>query len=119
MSAIARTDTSVLGRWWWTVDRWLILALGALIFCGVILAMAASPAVASRIGVEPYHFVKRQLLLLPVAILLMGKSAGDIAFYAYIVPFLVSTAGGAIIAGALLAALSRAGALRAMQASLS
>ena len=55
----------------------------------------------------------------PVAILLMGKNAGDIAFYAYIVPFLVSTAGGAIIAGALLAALSRAGALRAMQASLS
>ena len=52
-------------------------------------------------------------------VLLMGKSAGDIAFYAYIVPFLVSTAGGAIIAGALLAALSRAGALRAMQASLS
>ena len=50
---------------------------------------------------------------------LMGKSAGDIAFYAYIVPFLVSTAGGAIIAGALLGALSRAGALRAMQASLS
>ena len=49
----------------------------------------------------------------------MGKSAGDIAFYAYIVPFLVSTAGGAIIAGALLATLSRAGALRAMQASLS
>ena len=36
-----------------------------------------------------------------------------------LVPFLVSTAGGAIIAGALLAALSRAGALRAMQASLS
>ena len=55
----------------------------------------------------------------PVAICLMGKSAGDIAFYAYIVPFLVSTAGGAIIAGALLGALSRAGALRAMQASLS
>ena len=35
----------------------------------------------------------------PVAILLMGKSAGDIAFYAYIIPFLVSTAGGAVIAG--------------------
>ena len=43
----------------------------------------------------------------PVAILLMGKSAGDIAFYAYIVPFLVSTAGGAVIAGVLLAALQR------------
>ena len=55
----------------------------------------------------------------PVAILLMGKSAGDIAFYAYIVPFLVSTAGGAVIAGVLLAALQRSGALHSMQASLS
>ena len=55
----------------------------------------------------------------PVAILLMGKSAGDIAFYAYIVPFLVSTAGGAVIAGVLLAALQRSGALHSMQTSLS
>ena len=54
----------------------------------------------------------------PVAILLMGKSAGDIAFYAYIVPFLVSTAGGAVIAGVLLFSLQRSGALRSMQASL-
>ena len=54
----------------------------------------------------------------PVAILLMGKSAGDIAFYAYIIPFLVSTAGGAVIAGVLLFSLQRSGALRSMQASL-
>ena len=55
----------------------------------------------------------------PVAILLMGKSAGDIAFYAYIIPFLVSTAGGAVIAGVLLFSLQRSGALHSMQASLS
>ena len=55
----------------------------------------------------------------PVAILLMGKSAGDIAFYAYIVPFLVSTAGGAVIAGVLLFSLQRSGALRSMQITLS
>ena len=54
----------------------------------------------------------------PVAIFLMGKSAGDIAFYAYIVPFLVSTAGGAVIAGVVLAALERSGALHSMQVSL-
>ena len=54
----------------------------------------------------------------PVAILLMGKSAGDIAFYAYIIPFLVSTAGGAIIAGVLLFSLQRSGALHSMQTSL-
>ena len=55
----------------------------------------------------------------PVAILLMGKSAGDFAFYAYIVPFLVSAAGGAVIAGVLLAALQRSGALHSIQTSLS
>ena len=55
----------------------------------------------------------------PVAVLFMNVSAAAIAFYAYIVPFLVSTAGGAIIAGVLLAALQRSGALRSMQTSLS
>jgi cell division protein FtsW len=71
MSIIARTDTSVLGRWWWTVDRLTLLALGALIFCGIILTMAASPPVAARLGVDQYHFVKRQVMVLPVAVGLM------------------------------------------------
>lgn len=48
----------------------------------------------------------------PIAILFMGKSAGDVAFYAYIVPFLVSTVAGSIIAGVCLAALERTGALK-------
>ncbi len=43
----------------------------------------------------------------PVAVFLMGKAAGDIAFYAYIVPFLVSTVGGSIIAGVVLIALEK------------
>ena len=25
--SIARTDNSTLGRWWWTIDRWTLLAL--------------------------------------------------------------------------------------------
>lgn len=48
----------------------------------------------------------------PVAILLMGVGAGDVAFYAYIVPFFVSTAGGAILSGMLLGALKKTGALK-------
>ena len=47
------------------------------------------------------------------AVFLLGKTA---AVYAYIGPFLVSTAGGAIIAGAVLFALKRSGGLNAMQA---
>ena len=54
----------------------------------------------------------------PVAILLMGKSAGDIAFYAYIFPFFVSTMGGAVLSGVLVYALARAGVLAYMQAKL-
>lgn len=41
----------------------------------------------------------------PVAVLLMGKSAADIAFYTYILPFFASTAGGTIIACIILARL--------------
>ena len=43
----------------------------------------------------------------PIAILFMGQSAGTIAFYAYVVPFLVSTAGGAILSGIVLGAFSK------------
>ncbi len=43
----------------------------------------------------------------PVAVFLMGVNAGNIAFYAYIVPFLISTAGGALISAVLLGALRK------------
>lgn len=63
-----RTDTSVLGRWWWTVDRWLLAATMLLIVIGVILLMAAGPAAAARIGADPFHFVRRQFLFLPLTV---------------------------------------------------
>jgi cell division protein FtsW len=69
--SFARTDRSVVGRWWWTVDRWSLAAIGLLIGAGVVLTLAASPAVAERIGYESFHFVRRQLVFLPPAILLM------------------------------------------------
>jgi energy coupling factor transporter S component ThiW len=48
----------------------------------------------------------------PVAILFMGKNAADIAFYAYIVPFLISTVGGAILSAILLTALFKTGVVK-------
>ena len=48
----------------------------------------------------------------PIAIAFMGKQAGDIAFYAYIIPFLISTAVGAVIAGVLVTMLQKTGALK-------
>jgi cell division protein FtsW len=71
MTGFSRTDRSVVGRWWWTVDRWTLTAVLAIIGVGAMLILAASPAVATRIGLDSFHFVKRQLLIIPVAVLVM------------------------------------------------
>ncbi len=72
MSAVARTDTSTIGRWWWTVDRWMLVAIGALAFAGGVMALAASPAVAERLGLDTYYFATRQLVFLPLGLAAMA-----------------------------------------------
>lgn len=47
----------------------------------------------------------------PVAVFFMGKGAGELAFYAYVFPFFVSTAGGAVLSAVLLEALKKTGVL--------
>ena len=64
MIDFARTDTSIIGRWWWTVDRWTIAAVMSLIGFGMVLIFAASPAVAERIGLDSFYFVRHQLAYL-------------------------------------------------------
>lgn len=54
----------------------------------------------------------------PVAVLFMNVSAAAVAFYAYIIPFLISTVAGSVLAGILVAALKRTGALKTMGAAL-
>ena len=71
MSTFARTDRSTIAQWWWTIDRWSILALLVLIGFGSLLVMAASPAVAERIGTDGLHFVRRYFAVLPAAMALM------------------------------------------------
>ncbi len=71
MLTFARTDTSIVGRWWWTVDRWMLLAIGLLVLLGAILTLAASPAVAERLGLDYFHFVGRQFIFLGPAIAAM------------------------------------------------
>ncbi|NQV60038.1 MAG: putative lipid II flippase FtsW [Alphaproteobacteria bacterium] len=68
MISFARTDTSIVGRWWWTVDRWTLLAVALLIAIGTLLTLAASPAVAERLQLESQHFVLRQAIFLPMAV---------------------------------------------------
>ncbi|HLY47285.1 MAG TPA: putative lipid II flippase FtsW [Stellaceae bacterium] len=67
----ARIDQRPVARWWWTVDRWSLGALILLIGFGSVMSMAASPAVAVRLGYAPLHFVDRQLMAVPLALLVM------------------------------------------------
>jgi len=71
MSTFTRTDTSVVSRWWWTIDRLTLMSVVVIAALGAILVIAASPAVADRIGLEEFHFVRRHFVWLPMALLMM------------------------------------------------
>ena len=44
---VSRTDTSILGRWWWGVDRWTMAALFSLVVMGCIMALATGQRAAA------------------------------------------------------------------------
>lgn len=69
--AIARSDQSLIGRWWWTVDRWSLFAIGLIIGMGIFLIQAATPAVALKHGWDEYYFVTHHIMLLVPAIGIM------------------------------------------------
>ena len=124
----------LLGPWWGVGVAFVASLLRNLLGLGSLMAFPGSMFGALLCGLV-YHKTKNLLATVagevfgtsvlgglcawPVAIFLMGKSAGDIAFYAYIVPFLISTGVGAVIAGILVLSLQRSGVLRSMQSSLS
>ena len=123
----------LLGPWYGVAVAVVASLLRNLLGLGSLMAFPGSMCGALLCGIL-YHKTKNLLATLcgevfgtgiiggllawPVAVFLMGKAAGDIAFYAYIVPFLVSTVGGSIIAGVVLIALEKNSALKKMQASL-
>ncbi len=109
--AFARTDRSRLGVWWWTVDRFLLGAILALMAIGVMMSFASSPAAAARIGIhDPFHFAKRQLVygavgavLLIAMSLLSPRGVRRVSFFTYlatiavmcVLPFIGHAAKGA------------------------
>src|SRR3984893_8318696 len=72
---LSREERNPLSQWWWTVDKPLLGAILGLMLAGIILSLAASPPVATRIGLDPFHFFNRHVLfLLPSFIVLVGVS---------------------------------------------
>ena len=98
-TAFARTDHSAVGRWWWTVDRWTLVALAMLIGVGALLVTAASPSVADRIHVPTFYFVIHQgIMLVPTLILMFGvsllspRSVRRLAFVTFAIFFVLTAA---------------------------
>lgn len=68
---ISREQRTPFSEWWWTVDRLLLAAFMTLMLGGVILSLAASPPVAVRIGLDPFHFFNRHVLFLVPSVIVM------------------------------------------------
>jgi cell division protein FtsW len=68
---VSRTERTLFAEWWWTIDRLMLAAIGALMLAGIVLLLAASPPIAAKLGLDPFHFVNRQILYLVPAIAVM------------------------------------------------
>jgi cell division protein FtsW len=64
----SRAKKTVVAEWWWTIDRELLASLILLLICGMVLSFAASPPVAERLGLGPWHFIVRHALFSAAAL---------------------------------------------------
>ncbi|MGR3434300.1 MAG: peptidoglycan glycosyltransferase FtsW [Shimia sp.] len=67
---VAHSDP-ILPRWWRTIDKATLGAVLALFAVGMLLGLAASPPLAARNGLDPFHYVERQALFGGVALAVM------------------------------------------------
>ncbi len=67
----SRAEPTLLGNWWWTVDRTLLFSVFGLMVIGVVLLMAGGPPVAERLGLATFHFVNRQAVFLVPAVAIL------------------------------------------------
>jgi len=67
----SRAERSRLAEWWFTVDRVLLATVLVIAGIGLMLSLAASPAVALKRGLAPFYFVERHVVFLAVALATM------------------------------------------------
>lgn len=73
---LGRADKTLLGRWFWTIDRPLLALVLVLIGIGLIAVAAASPAAAHRysggsVKLDDMYYFKRQLFWILLGVPLM------------------------------------------------
>jgi len=75
-SNYGRSDTSAVGRWFWEIDKVLLLLLAVLIGIGLIAVAAASPAAGERysggsVRFSELHYFYRQIVWIGVGVPVM------------------------------------------------
>lgn len=68
---VSRAERTEFNEWWWTIDRWLLFSFLALMVLGILFGLAASPPVATKLGLSTFHFVNRQAAFLALALAVM------------------------------------------------
>ncbi len=96
MSGSSRLDDSPFARWWRNVDRTTLICAFILIGFGYILMLAASPAVAVRIGASRNMFILKQVVFLSIA----GLIVFSISTLQRRTVLLLSAIGGGLMLGA-------------------
>lgn len=66
-AAPAEPGEPIIPQWWRTIDRWSLAAMAGLVLIGLVLGLAASPPLALRNGLEPFHYVWRQVFFAGIA----------------------------------------------------
>ncbi len=92
----SRIDDSLFGRWWRNVDRTTLICAFVLIGFGYILMLAASPAVAVRIGASRNMFIFKQVMFLTIA----GLIVVSVSMLSRKTVLRLSLVGGALMLGA-------------------
>ncbi|WP_426693126.1 putative peptidoglycan glycosyltransferase FtsW [Sphingomonas sediminicola] len=75
-SSYGRSDTSSVGRWFWEIDKVLLLLIATLIGIGLIAVAAASPAAGQRysggsVRFSELHYFYRQIVWIGVGLPVM------------------------------------------------
>ncbi|ETX28208.1 putative lipid II flippase FtsW [Roseivivax isoporae] len=70
-AAPVRDGEPVLPKWWRTVDKWSLSCILILFGVGLLLGLAASPPLAERNGLHPFHYVQRQAFFGGLALVTM------------------------------------------------
>jgi cell division protein FtsW len=68
---LSRAEKSIVTDWWFTVDRMLLATILTIAGAGVVLSLAASPAIAIKRGLPTYYFVERQVAFIALAVAIM------------------------------------------------